>query len=617
MVPDLGRPAGWVRYGHPSMGPLALALMTLMGGAQAQEPARSVVPDVGAVAPAAGEWTWERVSPFTLGRLSDVAVDTEGGFVTVTRDGAVWASRQGELWEEEHPGFGAGGLALSSDEEVILGIEVRVQELMEDFDGGAFADLGTTDSGSDDAESDVEDAVAQLADGSASEAASEAGDQVQTELVSDPWFLEGAEGPASRAFVVRPRLVSGADALWLARGDGLWRRGALRWTSVLEQATTAVAMWRGTWIAATLGGGLLSSSDGESWAPAAGPPVEHVFDLVTRKDGTLIAGTDDGLWASIDGAGFARLGPLAEPVVRLVTDGDRLWVVTSDAVWRSDDGGQTLVTTSGDRTQGVQDVVGWAGGVLVSTGKAVWRSRDSGETWSPLSDGLGAVAARGMVVRDGVPLVATDVGLYRLREGAQTLPLAMADWVPLGHLMASAAMREEFQQRFGNRLAASFVPSVTLDGWLMRSDSLLYQPEVGTDRFIDNNLYVGVQLQWTPQGRRTYDADDFAMGADLADSAPAVLISASGAVAVLDESALRVGGSTLSRDSVAYRGELAGEISALYRARARLVSEAPESEELRGRVLREIERLELEALMDALSGGAVARWQVGRTTEGS
>ena len=98
--------------------------------------------------------------------------------------------------------------------------------------------------------------------------------------------------------------------------------------------------------------------------------------------------------------------------------------------------------------------------------------------------------------------------------------------------------------------------------------------------------------------------------------AQAVLISGGGAVSVLDESALRVGGSTLGRDSVEYRAELSEELGTLYRARARLLADASTSEELRSKVLRELERLELEALMDALSGGAVGRWQAGRQASG-
>ena len=77
-----------------------------------------------------------------------------------------------------------------------------------------------------------------------------------------------------------------------------------------------------------------------------------------------------------------------------------------------------------------------------------------------------------------------------------------------------------------------------------------------------------------------------------------------------------MGGSTLGRDSVEYRAELSEELGALYRARARLVADGGTSEELRSQVLLELERLELEALMDALSGGAVGRWRAGRRDSG-
>ncbi len=557
------------------------------------------------------QWRWKRLSPFTLGRLADIAVSSADGLFAVTREGACWGSRQGKSWDEELRAYGAGSVALSSDEDVLLGIEVRVEELLDEFGDTPFDGLEgrPDDVASEEAAEQALDVVSTplLA------AAAEAGDQVQTELVNDPWFLDGAGGQSS-TFLLRPRLLI-EDGVWLARSDGLWTRRELRWQRVLEQPATSLAAVDGRWFVSTVGGGLLVSDNGEQWRPGVGPPVEHIFELVSTSQG-LLAATDDGLWRSRDGVTFVRLGPLVEPVVRVREDGERLWVVTPQTVWRSDDGGQTLLTTSGDRLDGVQDLLPWQGGALATTGRGVYRTQDGGETWEPLAQGLGAVAARGLAQTPQGPVVATDLGVFQLVKAPPTVPQGLSSFVPLGHLVDAAGRRIEFNQRVGRRLAASFVPSVVLEGSVQEGDRLLYQPALGTDRFVDANVQARVQLVWTPQGRRTFDSDDMVMSGDVADLAPAVLISGGGAVAVLDESALRVGGSTLGRDSVEYRAELSEELGALYRARARLVADGSTSEELRSKVLRELERLELEALMDALSGGAVGRWQAGRQASG-
>jgi hypothetical protein len=594
-----------------------LLLFAIVGGARAQEapaeePGVRLGPETTEVVPSVrpddSVWRWQRLSPFTLGRLSDVVMSRGGSLVVSTRDGGVWSGRQGERWDQELAPFGAGGLALSNDEEVLLGIEVRVEELLDEFGDTPFDELtGRSDDEDAVAAEEAATAVTDVAGGSLLAAASEAGDQVQTELINDPWFLRGADGE-SRSYVGRPRLEL-ASGLFLARADGLWRREHLRWTRVYDKPVTAlVETATGLW-AATLGGGLITSEDGDSWVTVDGPPVEHVFELLGTDYG-LLAGTDAGLWGSVDGGPFVQMGPLVEPVVMLADAGDRLWAATPETVWWSDDGGRVLQTTTGERLAGVQGMLPWQGGLLAATGAGVWRTQ-GGENWELLSEGLGSVAARGLMETSGGPVVATDVGVFRLVPGLSTAMAHLDDFAPLGRLVTAMGRRSEFNQEMGGRVAASFVPSISVEGMLQQSDAILYQPELGTDRFFDVDYWAAVRLTWTPQGRRTFDTSDAGALFDAGDVAPAVLISGQG-VSVLDESALRTGASALGRDSVEYFTLLTEELGALYRVRARLVAEQDKAGPLRGQVLHELERLELEALMDALSDGAVARWQAGR-----
>ena len=151
----------------------------------------------------------------------------------------------------------------------------------------------------------------------------------------------------------------------------------------------------------------------------------HVLSM-TIVDGTLYAGTDDGLFARGAGASsWTRVaacisGTDSHGAVKLLlghTPG-RLLAVTANGLIRSGDGGQSWSAAR----MGARQIMALAqsnrddGTVLAAASGGVFRSTDGGASWNQISSGLRAVTTHALVfdpTNDRVLFATTSGGLFR------------------------------------------------------------------------------------------------------------------------------------------------------------------------------------------------------------
>ncbi len=176
------------------------------------------------------------------------------------------------------------------------------------------------------------------------------------------------------------------------------------------------------------------------WAQGNGPPAGPVRDIFATPEGTVYAVTQTGIYRlTADATAWMRVNasvPIGESLMPMAAHSGRLYIVSTDEIFASDNRGETWKTL-GPRPKG--DAVGF---VITDAEKAsssqvpitmylalrdtgIFRSTDGGTQWHPLNDGLAvsekisAVTAVGKTVFAG-----TGNGLYRLDSDIwEKLPL--------------------------------------------------------------------------------------------------------------------------------------------------------------------------------------------------
>ena len=176
------------------------------------------------------------------------------------------------------------------------------------------------------------------------------------------------------------------------------------------------------------------------WAQGNGPPAGPVRDIFATPEGTVYAVTQTGIYRlTADATAWMRVNasvPIGESLMPMAAHSGRLYIVSTDEIFASDNRGETW-RTLGPRPKG--DAVGFVitdaekapssqmpiTMYLALRDKGIFRSTDGGALWHPLNDGLtvsekiSVVAAVGKTVFAG-----TGNGLYRFTSGIwEKLPL--------------------------------------------------------------------------------------------------------------------------------------------------------------------------------------------------
>lgn len=554
--------------------------------------------------PYATDWRWSRRSPVRGEAVFDVAVKPgePETLLAIDETGTVWRSRDsGRIWSVVLGATVDEGLELSSDEDVLLDIDARLEEILADGDNlGLDPELD---------ESEVEDAVATAVD----EAVDQGGSEVLTDIESDPGFvLRSATGvdrtPPRITYVGDTLFASVGGLLYLSRDDGQ------TWGEVLDRHAYDVVSLGSAYVALTDDGARLALD------PRAWVDFEDGTEGLTMVDGelaseVLLAATPDGLWASRDGQAWARWGTLRQPVRALAVHPDRpdvVWALTPTGAVRSGDRGLTF---GAPRLLGQLDdiVVPWPDRVVAVRPGNVLESRDDGITWQPATAGLSGVpGGRLEVSGEGGLFLATTDGLWVLREetdrqGAE----APTAFVGLEQLVGAALSRVGVQRNynaFGRRYASVAMPTLQVDGWYFPGEEGNdWGPTTGTRFERAVRWFVRARLTWTPRRTRQVALQDLDDPIDIEAN-----------VVVLGDEPLLLTGeddyvvaARLQRDLLTSQSQLAATVSDLYRTRAELVAErgSLRTARLQRQVNHELAIAELEARLDALTDGAVTRWQ--------
>ena len=176
------------------------------------------------------------------------------------------------------------------------------------------------------------------------------------------------------------------------------------------------------------------------WAQGNGPPAGPVRDIFATPEGTVYVVTQTGIYRlTADATAWMRVNasvPIGESLMPMAAHSGRLYIVSTDEIFASDNRGETW-RTLGPRPKG--DAVGFVitdaekasssqmpiTMYLALRDKGIFRSTDGGALWHPLNDGLtvsekiSVVAAVGKTVFAG-----TGNGLYRFTSGIwEKLPL--------------------------------------------------------------------------------------------------------------------------------------------------------------------------------------------------
>lgn len=551
-------------------------------------------------------WFWRQVGPVSADGMADVAVRGDD-VAAVDLAGGVWISRDGaRTWALVLPPLRSGLGGTSSDEELLLGVEARLDEVL-----GAVGDVSEEIEDVDallEGE-EIDDAVIE----DVRTAVDDAVEEVRADVASDP--LLSVEPPSP----VPPRVWFTRDgALLVGRADGTW--GALDAQSQLRQLLpdhgTALARGPEGWILGTTDGTYVSDDPLHWNAAERALHGTVVYDLAVDEAG-VHAATDEGLWHSRDGRRWLGEGVLDEAVFALLPDVDtsRIWLATEEELRTGAEGGRRLLPRSATAPAGVQTIVRVGLDHLLTAGETgPWETIDGGRTWTPLARGLVDRATHSVVVgRDGRVWLAGEGGIYRLDEGeAPAAMAAVQDWVPIDALMDAALGRRGVRAEWpGNRWLAAAAPQLTIQARYNPGARLYYsanpdiaydddgealvEPGGGAGRSADGLFTAGVLLTWTPRSAVDRSGELFVLGdrAEIYD-----VRSQDAAVA-------------LARLGTESAFDLARRVTDLYHARQALAAErvAVRERPLLEQVVHELRIAEVEATLDALTDGVVARWE--------
>jgi hypothetical protein len=576
--------------------PLTLSL------ARAQEapPPEAVLLPPAAPTSLADGWLWVEAGPRTVLDLVDVAIhpDDERVWAVVAGDGATFVTTDGgRRWFEV---IGPTGGRASSDEEALTEIEARLGEL-----GSAVE--APDESLLEDGEID-EDELAEVLERAAEEAQAEAQqviDEVQAELEAQPWFLpEGSAG----AQPLRPRvLFTSTGLLALTRADGLHLSEDLgaSWHLVMEEPATSFVELPGAGFVVGTPSGARWSATLLEWSPI--PALQGLTIHTLHEAAGGWAATSQGLWWSYDGRSWERQPSWFDELWAIGRVDDGLLLGARDTVWRALAPTQLpAVPSEGEPVPLVQAFAQLEDGLLLAaSAEGPFESVDGGQHWTPLLAGLDARASTDMEARGSLLLLCTADGLKRLAPRvdspeAEELP----DWVPLGALVDASTQRRELVARPGSRWARALLPELTFEYTHNQVVGDDWDVDTWTIREVDTWWNGKIRLTWRPGSSTSSDYFD----ADLADDLQLLVFDDE---VVLDDGTLTaLVGSKVSRGSVQYRSELADTISRLYLTRQRLVLEQRwlADEPLYEQTLRALQLAEVEARLDALTDGAVSRW---------
>ncbi|NOY28289.1 MAG: hypothetical protein GXP62_20710 [Oligoflexia bacterium] len=356
--------------------------------------------------------------------VNSVAITPQKTWLALAPDGTVFRAMPGGAWRIALGAPGTEDVMTSADEDVLLEGEATVDELLSvsatdestsnssDYYDGASADSA-----------DLADAQIDLAGDVSTQVTEQVEDMDQAVLDVEDGLSEGPKRAEVGIIWVQPgpgnlALAGRADGLWRSTDDGrTWRRVSP------AAGVSAVLDLGGGRLLAGGANGLGSSQDGGArWRRVGGSLSDLRVLALTKVGGVLLAGTDGGLFMSLDGQRWTAIAPdvhedlVVYDILPDPTWTGGMWLATSQGILRSDDLGQTLRLASRNPLVGTRDMVtlGSPGQLLAAGDPGVWESIDGGLIWLPLASGLPSPNTRALAVAGSVVLVGGEDGVRLL-----------------------------------------------------------------------------------------------------------------------------------------------------------------------------------------------------------
>ena len=295
-----------------------------------------------------------------------------------------------------------------------------------------------------------------------------------------------------------------------------------------------------------------------------------------------------------------------------------MWVATKTGILRSDDGGESFLSTGRQYLPDTSRLTSRPGTnhLLLSGGDGVWESTDSGIRWRPVSRGLQGPVIHDLAILGRGLLAVGDTGFYRLHEGEPTpTPQSEAreskEIPPLDVLVDIALRRPGMDPAsegalLGYTALGRLLPEVTLDVQLVdRSNFSADFIEIDNALDEDRDWRAMLYFRWgkgttTDSGESVFEAGDFS---DVFYLMRGQLYS------VDDPLAVPTAASRLTVDANSYRLAVAEHLGHLYFARQRLTHMplTTPGDEIRASVQHELNMQELLAWIDAYTDGSLSR----------
>ena len=521
----------------------------------------------------------------------------------LAEDGRVWVSKNGgESWTLVLRAVEDLGAKQSSDEEALLGVEARIEELM---DATEIRDLEELE---EDFEGYSEEQLAEEVLREVDEALQQAVTDLQADLDVDPGFVTGLD---TLSDIPQRIWLFPNELVFVSRTDGFWVSldFGRRWTRVMEQRPLSLVQ---------LSSGLLIAGMLDGVRVAIRPKVwldvddeldgERIDHLVARTTGVLAAGPG-GVWFSEDGQSWVPRGSLLGPVTTMAaseSDENEVWVIADKGLVSTVDNGESF-QPSVPITVPMEDVRSLltldAGRILMSGRDGVMETTDGGVTWRMMNRGL-STAEGAHVFGWGPegPQVLAGGHLYQLGPAvvAESALERLKRWIPLEVLTEAVVSRiglepaPEFRSR---RFMAWMVPQLRVEGRYGDVSRLAWNRFSGTQYDTRGEFLGLVSLYWRPRTRTRSD-----VGVLSGDGNTPMIVSGS-----------RDGASVIrmNQQLTAYRSTLIEKVVNLYSTRRDLVieKEQMDSADLIEQVVQELMIRHVEADLDALSGNAVSRWR--------
>ncbi len=526
-------------------------------------------------------WTWVRDRNAVTRDLTDVAVlpSEHDTVAIVTRDGAVWVSVHGTPYKRVRgPSLTAGDHGTADDAQDALD-NARESGVAEDpEDPSTWSDAVSAGESLDDA---------------TNAAAADATDAARTASQEARLFTDGGGADAL------PHIWFTAEGILLVgRDDGLaWSDDlGTTWHQALDFPVHALILGPDGWVA---GGsdGVRIADDVRDWVGARRSLVgTSVDDLAVDWTG-LHAATTAGWMRSEDGLSWDVAARGVYTAIATDPASERVWLGSDDGVRAYDlDALPVHALPAGPR--GVRTLALLAPGHVIASGTdGPAETLDDGSSWAPIVSGLTTRALGALVSVSGQMFAAGPDGLARLEpRGA---PLAMAaPWIPVDALVDAALQRSGIvQTALGNRQLAGLLPNVGIIFYQELSDGRSGRADPA-ENFTDRKpvSYAKVVAQWEyGRTRQNVDFDPY-IDDTYTDGTVASNI-----------------GFQVSRNEHVW--DVAREVRDLYHARQTLVLERGVLRDagLIERVRLELDILETEARLDALTGGTVSSYKLDAT----